>query len=154
MEIAPNTSFDPSSQIGSCTLSDGLCSFLSYDFWTIINVGWALLQSLWVLIVVITQMGQIFINYTTNEAINYHRFDYLIHPDDLSAPTYRKRYINPFDMGPIGNCIDFWSKGSGPLKDISWFNIYDTPSYLSRKKYTKVLADDPEALPLEDDINN
>ena len=67
---------------------------------------------------------------TTNEAINRMRFDYLTHPDDHQAPAYRKRTINPFNMGPIGNCIDFWSFEAGELNDISWFTIYETPQHL------------------------
>ncbi|KAJ3307170.1 Palmitoyltransferase Hip14 [Kappamyces sp. JEL0829] len=152
-DMVPDKPFDPASQFGACSLPDAVCNYLSFDFWVVINAGWAFLQSLWVLIVVGSQLGQIVTAYTTNEAINYHRFDYLIHPDDQNAPVYRKRYVNPFDMGPIGNCIDFWSKGSGPLKDISWFSLYEVPSFLfnramTRKGYNKIASDELD-LPME-----
>ncbi|KAJ3351031.1 Palmitoyltransferase zdhhc17 [Kappamyces sp. JEL0680] len=152
-DMVPDKPFDPASQFGTCSLPDAVCNYLSFDFWVVINAGWAFLQSLWVLIVVGSQLGQIVTAYTTNEAINYHRFDYLIHPDDQNAPVYRKRYVNPFDMGPIGNCIDFWSKGSGPLKDISWFSLYEVPSFLfnramTRKGYNKIASDELD-LPME-----
>jgi hypothetical protein len=59
--------------------------------------------------------------------------DYLVHPDEKSLPPYKRRSFNPFDMGPIGNCIDFWGKGAGELRDISWFSIYDVPAHLMKK---------------------
>jgi hypothetical protein len=56
--------------------------------------------------------------------------EYLIHPDELDIPTYRRSNFNPFDLGPVSNCIDFWRNGDGPLRDISWFNIYNVPPHL------------------------
>ncbi|KAJ3332820.1 hypothetical protein HDU76_012943, partial [Blyttiomyces sp. JEL0837] len=63
---------------------------------------------------------------TTNEMSNYHRFSYLIHPDDRDLPAYRRRTVNPFDMGPIGNCMNFWDGSSGS-QDVDWFTIYEVP---------------------------
>ncbi|KAJ3262043.1 hypothetical protein HK103_003886 [Boothiomyces macroporosus] len=133
----------PVAQIGECLFPAPVCTVLGSDTWIIAIASWAFFQSLWVSFLVCTQSWQIFVNYTTNEAVNHQRFDYLVHPDDLHAPAYRKRTVNPFDIGPIGNCLDFWSNGAGSLKDISWFTIYETPSYLQnqamkRKGYTRV----------------
>ncbi|KAJ3326283.1 palmitoyltransferase akr1 [Boothiomyces sp. JEL0866] len=133
----------PVAQLGECLFPGPVCTVLGADTWIIAIASWAFFQSLWVSFLVCTQSWQIFVNYTTNEAVNHQRFDYLVHPDDLHAPAYRKRTVNPFDIGPIGNCLDFWSNGAGPLKDISWFTIYETPSYLQnqamkRKGYTRV----------------
>jgi palmitoyltransferase ZDHHC13/17 len=125
--------FDPSLQIGECLFGQSACAYLQSDFWTISIGFWAFLQTIWVLFLVISQSYQIMIAYTTNEAVNYRRFDYLTHPDDITAPAYRKRSVNPFNIGFIGNCIDFWSNGSGELKDVSWFAIYDVPPYLMNK---------------------
>lgn len=60
-----------------------------------------------------------------------------MHPDDLHAPAYRRRYLNRFDMGPIANCIDFWSKGAGELKNISWMSIYEIPIHLEYRVLNK-----------------
>ena len=152
--MVPLQPFDPSTQIGTCHFPDVICNYLSFDFWVVINAGWAFFQSLWVLIVVVSQLGQIVTAYTTNEAINYHRFDYLIHPDDESVPMYRKRYVNPFNTGPIGNCLDFWSPGSGPLKEISWFATYEVPVFLfnkamSRKGYNMIENSELDSVPME-----
>ena len=67
---------------------------------------------------------------TTNESINSSRFEYLLHPDDKHVPIYRKRSLNPFHIGIIGNFVDFWTSGAGKLKNISWFQIYEVPSDL------------------------
>ncbi|KAJ3273008.1 hypothetical protein HDV01_004914 [Terramyces sp. JEL0728] len=133
----------PVAQFGECLFPGPVCTVLGSDTWLIAIASWAFFQSLWVSFLVCTQSWQIFVNYTTNEAVNHQRFEYLVHPDDLHAPAYRKRTVNPFDIGPIGNCLDFWSNGAGSLKDISWFTIYETPSYLQsramkRKGYSRV----------------
>jgi hypothetical protein len=125
--------FDPSAQFGQCLFGELSCGYLQSDFWTISIAFWAFLQALWVSFLVVSQSYQIMIGYTTNEAVNHRRFDYLVHPDDLTAPAYRRRTVNPFNIGFIGNCVDFWSNGAGQLKDVSWFSIYDVPSYLMDK---------------------
>ena len=92
-------------------------------FWTILNI-------IWVGFLSVAQLSQIITGVTTNETINSRRFEYLLHPDDKNVPIYRKRSLNPFHIGPIGNLIDFWTSGAGKLKNISWFHIYDVPSDL------------------------
>jgi hypothetical protein len=131
--LTTDLTFDPSLQFGVCVFGEQTCAFLQADFWTISMAFWAFLQSLWVLFLVASQSYQIMVGYTTNEAVNHHRFDYLTHPDDIGVPSYRKRTVNPFSIGFIGNCIDFWSEGAGQLQEISWFNIYDVPSFLLNK---------------------
>ena len=130
-------------QLGVCIFPNFFCQYVSSDPWIFVIALWTFFQSVWVIFVVGSQLGQIVVAYTTNEAMNYHRFDYLIHPDDLNAPAYRKRYFNRFDLGPIANCVDFWSKGAGDLKDVSWFDTYEIPlkfeqRALSRKGYGSV----------------
>jgi hypothetical protein len=88
---------------------------------------------MWVTVLIISQLGQIAVGYTTNEVINFYRFDYMVHPDDTSAPAYRRRTINPFNAGFFGNCTDFWLNGAGPFKDISWFTLYEVPNFLLDK---------------------
>jgi hypothetical protein len=56
---------------------------------------------------------------TTNEAMNGRRFSYLLHPDDHALPVYMRRKVNPFHLGAIMNCLDFWTEGV-VLKDVSW----------------------------------
>lgn len=107
-EMVPPLPFDPTTQIGLCYLSSSWCNYISFDFPILATACWALIQSIWVLFVVLSQFAQIGIEYTTNEAVNYQRFEYLMHPDDLNAPAYRRRYVNPFDNGPIANCGEFW----------------------------------------------
>ena len=48
---------------------------------------------------------------TPNECIVRHRYDYL-KAEDLS-------FFNPFDLGPMENCINFWSR-----KRPDWYSIY------------------------------
>lgn len=152
LEVMPSSPFAADNQIGSCIFPNAICKFLSTDPWIASISVWVLIQSLWVLFVVLSQSAQIFMAYTTNEAVNYHRFDYLTHPSDLQAPPYRRRYVNPFDLGPVANCLDFWGKGAGKLKDISWYRLYETPSYLQKNPLSKngyeVLAGD-ENIPME-----
>jgi len=40
-------------------------------------------------------------NRTINELFNYHRYDYMKHPQS-------GKFYNPFDRGCIGNCAEFW----------------------------------------------
>ncbi|KAI8893637.1 hypothetical protein BC833DRAFT_278272 [Globomyces pollinis-pini] len=141
------TSMDPdtvelTNQFGTCIFGELPCKFLSYDPWIVSITSWTLLQSLWVLFLVFSQSGQIISAYTTNEAINFQRFEYLIHPDDQHVPGYRKRVVNPFNLGPIANCFDFWTGGGGQLKNISWYTLYETPDELQnmamrKKGYTR-----------------
>lgn len=132
-EMVPDIPFDPSLQYGTCSLSDSACNYLSFDFAVVAMASWALFQSLWVLFVVASQLTQIYIAYTTNEAVNYHRFDYLSHPDDLLSQGYRKRYVNPFDFGPIRNCTDFWTRKANLLDGLTWFTVYEVPTTLSHR---------------------
>jgi hypothetical protein len=136
-EVSNQDLFSPDSQLGKCIFSQETCASISSNFWFYAVGFWALLNTMWVGILVVSQIGQIWKGMTTNEAINHLRFDYLIHPDDLSAPTYRRRVLNPFNAGLFGNCIDFWSNGDGPFKSISWFSIYDVPQFLKEKAMTK-----------------
>lgn len=120
-----------------CIFGEAACRYLHFDSWTITMAVWVFLQGIWVTFLIGSQLWQIMNGMTTNEAINYMRFDYLIHPDDRTAPPYRKRVVNPFNIGPIGNLLDFWSNGAGELKDVSWFSIYETPKYLQEKALRK-----------------
>lgn len=147
------------SQIGTCIFPTFFCQYVSSDPWIFITAVWAFIQSVWVLFVVGSQLSQIAVSTTTNEAINYHRFDYLTHPDDVDAPAYRKRYLNRFDLGPIANCVNFWSQGAGELKDISWFEIYEIPYTLEQKALnrnkgygsvpSKESSSSPNSIPME-----
>jgi hypothetical protein len=125
--------------IAGCVFPHDTCVYLSYDMWAFANAVWTAFNIAWVLFLCGAQGYQIALAKTTNETINYYRFDYMTHPDDLHVPAYRRRMMNPFDMGPIANCIDFWGNGA-VLKDVSWFDTYQVPAWLMERA-TKKLQD-------------
>ncbi|TPX35219.1 hypothetical protein SmJEL517_g02321 [Synchytrium microbalum] len=95
-----------------------LCTWMTYDAWTMWNVWWCILNSLWTIILFMVQSYQVSVAKTTNETANWHRYDYLVHPEDVLKPLYMKRMFNPFDKGVLKNCIGFW-KGPEPGSRIS-----------------------------------
>ncbi|KAI9359684.1 DHHC palmitoyltransferase-domain-containing protein [Zopfochytrium polystomum] len=116
----------------SCPLSTTLCSWSTYDPPVFSLVVFALLNSIWIFYLFLFHVYQIsMVNLTTNELANRHRLAYLTHPDDAHLPAFRRRKINPFNLGPWKNCLDFWFDGV-VLKDVSWFNIYEIPARLDR----------------------
>ena len=104
-------------------MGDAICNYFAIDTFLVLMSFWILVNIIWIVFLFLSQSYQIAINMTTNEMQNYHRFSYLIHPADRSSPSYRRRKLNPFDLGPIGNCYDFWT-AKGGLKDISWYAIF------------------------------
>ncbi|KAI8918900.1 ankyrin repeat-containing domain protein [Entophlyctis helioformis] len=128
--VVPTVPASYPSSNGWCILGDTLCSLFSFDTWTLLIAFWATFHVTWVAFLLVMQLMQVAWGRTTNESANYHRFSYLVHPEDIGAPPYRRRLLNPFDMGPIANCVDFWSGGAGKLKSISWFNLYEVPKWL------------------------
>ena len=128
----------------SCSLSSDWCRYIMGDFWTLYNALWVSMHGMWVTLLLVMQSTQIMTQKTSNEVANSHRFDYLTHPEDKHAPVYRKRSFNPFDLGPIGNCVDFWSNG-GALRNLSWFNTYEVPADLMAKALQRKSADNSMA---------
>lgn len=106
-------------QMDECTLFSTLCRYLFFSTWTFSFVVWLAINLTWITLLVAIQLVQISIAKTSNEAANYYRFDYLVHPMDRheGVPEYRKRFVNPFDLGVVGNCVDFWTS-RGKLRDI------------------------------------
>lgn len=73
------------------------------------------------------QLFQISIGKTTNEASVGYRFDYLYHPLDRHLPLWKRRQVNPFDRGCIGNWAEFWAGG------VDWKDIYRVDDDLEMK---------------------
>jgi hypothetical protein len=145
-EVTIDYHYDESKFFGTCIFGNDSCNQFAYDSWVSGMFGWVVINVAWVTFLVVTQLGQIFVGYTTNESANYRRFDYLTHPDDINVPQYRKRTLNPFNIGPIGNFMDFWFGGVGKLKDISWYELYEVPSdlldgALRKNGYSRVVSD-------------
>ena len=139
--------YDGSKMIGTCIFGEESCTYLLYDYWTSSMFFWTIINVIWVAFLCAAQLGQIISGLTTNEAMNSQRFEYLLHPDDKYVPIYRKRSLNPFNIGPIANLTDFWTNGSGKLKNISWFTIYEVPldlleSALRVNGYTRIKEND------------
>ncbi|KAJ1920506.1 palmitoyltransferase akr1 [Tieghemiomyces parasiticus] len=43
-----------------------------------------------------------------------------------NRPTFQGTFRNPFDMGPLENCMDFWTEGEyGPLSRVNWYTLDD-----------------------------
>lgn len=128
-------SFDTS----KCTiLPSQACDFIMFDFWTFSIMIWTMLHISWTFALLIMQLFQISSNKTTNEQINYSRFDYLMDPADIGKEDWKRREYNMFNMGPIANCIDFWGlyfcklililAGTvAPLRGLDWVKIYKVP---------------------------
>ncbi|KAI8906796.1 ankyrin repeat-containing domain protein [Gorgonomyces haynaldii] len=121
----------------SCMFGKDWCAYIAIDFWVYVNAIWVTFHAMWVTFLIVLQSTQIMVQRTTNESVNYQRFDYLVNPMDEHEPVYKRRLMNPFDMGPINNCVDFWSNGSGPLREISWFNLYEIPTDLLNRAMSK-----------------
>jgi len=112
-----------------CLFGDRLCSILVQDPYTYANISWLMCNLLWCGFLAAIQTYQIGRGYTTNEAANYYKYDYLTRREDLHLQSYRRRYYNPFDFGFIRNTIYFWTR-SGFNKNINWYTIYDVPEDL------------------------
>ena len=87
----------------------------------------------------VSKNRQMSVNLTTNEMSNHWRYDYLTVPGDLDKPSYRREFVNPFDGGPISNCLDFW----GPQDH--WEEIFDVSDLeIKRKSVKKKYTNDKE----------
>ena len=91
---------------------------MTYDPWTMWLSFWAFLNSTWTLFLFAVQLYQISVAKTTNETANWHRYDYLVHPDDHAKPAYMKRLHNPFDQGVAHNCVAFWKNDGGRVNHV------------------------------------
>ena len=119
--------------LNGCVFGHDVCAYMNYDPYTFVLVLYTIVQTIWVSFVFVTQIIQICWARTTNEAINFQRYLYLINPEDHGLPPYQRRILNPFDFGPIGNCVEFWSGGTGgKLKYVDWTTIYDVPPSLMK----------------------
>lgn len=65
-------------------------------------------------------------NLTTNELMRPSRFGYLADSRDES-------YLNPFDAGPIANCLQFWRAGPAPDWSSTYSDIMQVPSLADGK---------------------
>ncbi|KAJ3414182.1 hypothetical protein HDV05_006887 [Chytridiales sp. JEL 0842] len=110
----------------SCILGPELCGSFTIDPVTTYITIWALLNSFWVVFLCISQSYQIAEAITTNEVINYHRFSYMVHPEDVDLPSYRRRKWNSFNRGPKANCVEFWTDGASK-SDLNWYTLYEVP---------------------------
>jgi hypothetical protein len=116
---------------GMCIFGQELCAWLSYDFWTLSFACMAAGHAFWTACLAGMHLYQISVNVTSNEQANAHKYAYLTHPDDVLEPPFRRRYLNPFDLGVLANCYDFWSGGnSNALRDVSWFTATEVPPKL------------------------
>ncbi|KAJ3102928.1 Palmitoyltransferase zdhhc17, partial [Phlyctochytrium bullatum] len=121
----------------NCILGSTQCANFAYDPTMMVLSIWVFINSLWVICLFFFQTYQISVALTTNEFTNYYRFPYLIHPEDRELPPYRRRMLNPFNLGPVANLVDFWT-GGGLLKDINWFELFDVPRSLDKASYASV----------------
>jgi hypothetical protein len=121
---------------GECNLSADICRLLFTDFYVFGTMLWCILNAFWVIALLIQHLLQISWQLTTNEVLNRHKYAYLAHPDDQSKPAYQRRRFNPFDFGPIENCLSFWGFKS-KLSHISWFSQYAVPFELEQRARQK-----------------
>ena len=63
---------------------------------------------MWTTMLLCMQSYQIATGKTTNEQMNSHRLEYMIHPEDVGLPAWQRRDWNPFNFGVLQNCGDFW----------------------------------------------
>ncbi|KAJ3099103.1 hypothetical protein HDU97_003482 [Phlyctochytrium planicorne] len=126
LAVPPETPISP-----NCFVGNDLCANFAFDASLMGFCIWIGLNASWVGLLGVMQGYQIGVGLTTNEYTNFFRFSYLIHPEDRKLPPYRRRMLNPFNMGPIANCFDFWTNG-GVFKDINWFELYEVPRSLDK----------------------
>eukprot|EP01026_Neomeris_dumetosa_P032414 TRINITY_DN2572_c0_g1_i16.p1 TRINITY_DN2572_c0_g1~~TRINITY_DN2572_c0_g1_i16.p1 ORF type:complete len:523 (-),score=66.82 TRINITY_DN2572_c0_g1_i16:288-1745(-) len=81
-------------QVGGVTLPGGKPALV----WTLIFVVFNAFMLIGVLVLAVTQTNQATINMTTNEAMNWHRYSYMVAPDG--------QYRNPFNNGWKRNLRD------------------------------------------------
>ncbi|KAJ3216308.1 Palmitoyltransferase zdhhc17 [Dinochytrium kinnereticum] len=127
-QVAVPSDIVPSS---TCFLGASLCANFAFDPSLMTLCMWVFGNSLWVIFLFLFQSYQISISLTTNEFSNYYRFSYLVNPEDRDLPPYRRRMLNPFNLGPIANFMDFLT-GGGVLKDVNWFDVYEVPRSLDK----------------------
>ncbi|KAJ3300650.1 palmitoyltransferase akr1 [Borealophlyctis nickersoniae] len=113
-------------------LTPSACAFVTYDTWSLLTACWTSFNMFWVFFLVLAQSAQIAMGKTTNESANWFRFAYMVHPDDRHLPVYRRRMMNPFDLGVVGNCVEFWTDKGG-LSDVNWFTVYEVPPKLLKQ---------------------
>ncbi|KAJ3251392.1 palmitoyltransferase akr1 [Chytriomyces hyalinus] len=96
----------------TCFLPYEICQAFAFDTKLVIFSIWTFFNSLWITFLLGSQSYQIAVSLTTNEMVNWHRFSYLVNPEDADLPPYRKRKLNQFDAGLVRNCADFWKIGA------------------------------------------
>jgi len=101
------------------------CYYINSHPWISLTGTWCLFFSTWTIMTLASQIYQISIGLTTNEYLNWHRYDRYLQEVDPSNPS-DKRYTNPFDYGLLKNWVEFWSS-SGTNSRINWFELYSTP---------------------------
>ncbi|KAJ3026922.1 palmitoyltransferase akr1 [Rhizophlyctis rosea] len=117
--IGDNYPSTPSTTPSTCTLLTApACAYITYDTFALCTAIWAGFQCFWVTFLLCMQSYQIATGKTTNEQANWFRFSYMVHPSDQGLPVYRRRMVNPFDLGVVGNCGEFW-RGGGEFRDVN-----------------------------------
>ncbi|OLL24050.1 Palmitoyltransferase akr1 [Neolecta irregularis DAH-3] len=154
-------------------LPDSLCTPLITDPFSTLAVLWAVLQLIWLTMLVVVQLHQIAKSITTQELSNLRRFGYMggspedhptnpcsRHPktgafakltrllgvdqfvdtakEGLEGKTASTSSANPFDIGCMVNCQDFWCDGTKILgqkggmgkiagKQVDYYRLYMIP---------------------------
>ncbi|KAI8611832.1 ankyrin repeat-containing domain protein [Chytriomyces sp. MP71] len=109
----------------TCFLPYEACANFAANTPLMVFCLWLFCNSLWIIFLLFTQSYQIALQLTTNEMVNWHRFSYLVHPEDRDLPPYRKRKLNAFDKGVLGNCGEFWGiHGDVEGKGVDWATVY------------------------------
>jgi len=80
-----------------------VCGWFEFDTWTTTLMIYIMLQASWMTILTVFQTHQVGTNRTTNENMNWTRYDYM---NDYS--TGRKSKRSQFDRGVMSNCVEFW----------------------------------------------
>ncbi|RMZ84875.1 hypothetical protein DV738_g258, partial [Chaetothyriales sp. CBS 135597] len=89
-------------------LSPDLCTWVLRDSWTLGVTLWAMVQLVWVTMLIAVQSIQVAKNMTTYEMKRAIGLDvFLATASDASKGKMRSNR-NPFSRGIIGNCADFW----------------------------------------------
>jgi palmitoyltransferase len=103
-----------------CYLGDVVCSNFYLDPTATLLMAWMLFQMSWLSIVVVMQVHYVASALTTNESINYSKYDYLQsdNPVIQYGRTHRE-FRNPFDRGIVRNCLQFWTDTGD-----AWLRIY------------------------------
>jgi len=129
-------------QLSSCFFTPTICHFMHYNTLALSLSLQLAFHCLWTGLLLAMQLYQISIGKTTNEQINSHRLEYYVNPHDTHKEVWKRREVNPFDKGFIGNCSEFWRGGKGDSVVYSSMISFILIMQVPRDAYMRVEMDD------------